>query len=80
MQAYPSYGYLIDLQETESANENESVATIVSEKFATSYPHILISRPSLFLDTVRRLAAPTRPSLIGKQKLMGSPLALYRRR
>lgn len=73
MQEYPSYGYLIDLlEDVEKADEN---ADILSEKFAASYPHIPISRPSRFLDTVRRLAAPTR-----QQKLMGSPLIAYRRR
>ncbi len=82
MQAYPSYGDLIDLlKETESdANTKESVANIFSRKFAASYPHISISRPSRFLDTVRRLAAPTKPSVVGQQKLMGSPLVSYRHR
>ena len=81
MQEYPSYGDLIDLLEyVETANENGPVADILFEKFAASYPHIPISRPSRFLDTVRRLAAPTKPSAVGQQKLTGSPLTSYRRR
>jgi hypothetical protein len=72
---------LIDLlDDVETTSENGFVANILSEKFAASYPHIVISRPGRFLDTVRRLAAPTKPSAVGKQKLIGSPLTSYRHR
>ena len=75
------YGDLIDLlEDAEMANVDGSVADILTEKFTASYPHIPISRPTRFLDTVRRLAAPTRPSVVGQQKLMGSPLTSYRHR
>lgn len=78
---YPSYGDLIDLlEDVETDNESGAIADILCEKFATSYPHIPINRPGRFLNTVRRLAAPTKPSVIGQQKLMGSSLASYRHR
>lgn len=83
MQECPSYGEMIDLLEDveiEVAKENRPIADILVEKFTANYPHIPICRPSRFLDTVRRLAAPTKPSAVGKQKLIGSPLASYRRR
>lgn len=83
MQEYPTYGYLIGLLEevgAVTASETRSVADILSEKFVACYPHIPISRPSRFLDTVRRLAAPTKPSTLGEQKLMDTPLASYFRR
>ena len=56
------------------------MADILTEKFTSSYPHIPISRPTRFLDTVRRLAAPTKSSAVGEKKLLGSPLVTYRRR
>ena len=58
----------------------DSVADVLTEKFTSSYPHIPISRPTRFLDTVRRLAAPTKSSAVGEKKLLGSPLVTYRRR
>ena len=81
----PSYGELIDfLQAAEVACETDrdkrSVADLLTEKFTSSYPYIPIRRPTRFLDTVRRLAAPTKPSAVGEQKLLGSPLSTYRRR
>ena len=54
------------------------MAEILTEKFSLNYPYIPISRPSRFLDTVRRVAAPTKTSAIGQRKLVGSPLASYR--
>lgn len=84
MQEYPSYGDLIDILEAaEIASETDRdklLADILTEKFTARYPHIPISRPSRFLDTVGRLAAPTKPSTVGQQKLTGSALASYRRR
>ena len=78
----PSYGELIDfLQVAEDAcGQKDSVADILTEKFTSSYPHIPICRPTRFLDTVRRLAAPTKSSAVGEKKLLGSPLITYRRR
>ena len=82
MQEHPSYGDLIDFLEAAEIETDcyQSVADILTEKFTASYPHIPITRPSRFLDTVRRLAAPTKPSAVGQQKLIGSPLTSYRHR
>lgn len=81
----PTYGELINfLNAAEVASERDSngqsVAEILTEIFSSKYPHLPISRPSRFLDTVRRVAAPTRPSAIGQQKLVGSPNCSYLRR
>ena len=84
MQEYPSYGDLIDLLEAaeivSETDRDRSVADILTETFTVSYPHIPISRPSRFPDTVRRLAAPAKPSAVGWHKLTGSPLTLYHHR
>ena len=80
----PSYGELIDLldaAEIANASDSErSVAEILTQMFNSKYPHIPVIRQSRFLDTVRRVAAPTKPSSVGQQKLVGSPLASYRHR
>ena len=81
----PSIGELIDLLEAaqiahETGSKDKTVAEILTERFTLKYPHIQINRPSRFLDTVNRLAAPTKPSSIGEAKLSGSPLAHYHRR
>ena len=75
----PTYGELIDFlnaAELESEDSEQPVAEIITEKFRSQYPDIPIHRPSRFLDTVRRLAAPTKPSAIGRQKFVGSPLRI----
>lgn len=82
---FPSIGELIDFLEAaqiayETGSEEKTVAEILTERFISKYPHVPISRPSRFLDTVKRLAAPTKPSSIGEPKLSGSPLAHYRGR
>ena len=81
----PSIGGLIDLLEAaqiahETGSEDKIVAEILTEMFTSKHPHVQINRPSRFLDTVKRLAAPTKPSSVGEAKLSGSPLAHYRRR
>ena len=79
----PTYGELIDLlsdAEVASNYGEQSVADILTQKFIFKYPHIPVNRPGRFLDTVRRLAAPTMPSAIGEPKLIGSPLRSYRHR
>ena len=45
--------------------------------FKERHPSIYIGRPRRFLDTVRRIAAPTRPSIIGESKLNGDCLRTY---
>ena len=82
--AWPTYGELIEmLKVSETANArscNSGVAEILTAEFQQRYPQIPVSRPSRFLDTVRRLEAPTRPSSIGESKLAGSPLNSYLKR
>ena len=56
------------------------VAELLEATFHCNYPHIQISRPSRFFNTVKRIAAPTRPSAIGHRKLNGSPLRSYLKR
>ena len=83
----PTYEGLIrflDFAEETVANNKsccgQSVAEILVLEFKSHYPRITISRPGQFLDTVRRLAAPTKSSTIGQTKLTGSPLHSYLRR
>lgn len=85
MAAYkvPTYGELIrmlEVAEMEAETSEISVAELLEATFHCSYPHIPISRPSRFFDTVKRIAAPTRPSAIGHRKLNGSPLCSYLKR
>ena len=79
---YPTYGELLFfLEEAETeCDVNTSVAELLAANFRMNYPSIPISRPNRFLDTVRRICAPTRPSAKGQQKLDGSPLCFYLRR
>jgi hypothetical protein len=61
----PTYGELIQLlddAESECENRERSVA---------------IHRCGRFMDTVIRIAAPTRSSVLGQQKLIRSPLQSY---
>lgn len=79
----PTYGDLILLLESAEAEaeiSNATIADLLAAKFSDEYPHFSVSRPSRFLDTVRRIAAPTRPSAIGSKKLDGSPLCSYLKR
>jgi len=82
--AKPSYGELIDMlnaAEREAARSiNTHASILLLEKFRQIYKHVSIGRPERFYDTVCRIAAPTRPSLRGTAKLLGSPLETYRRR
>ena len=74
----PTYGELIDLlsaaeQQHQSINSS-SLSEILVANFKTLYPNISIGRPDRFLDTVRRIAASTTTSILGRGKLAGSPL------
>jgi hypothetical protein len=76
----PTYGELIQLlddAESECENRERSVAEILSHNFTSKYPHIPIHRCGRFMDTVIRIAAPTRSSVLGQQKLIRSPLQSY---
>jgi len=66
----PSYGEMIDLLSNVEKNYVDVPETQCSQ-FRELYPHI--PQPDRFYDTVKRLAAPTRPSIKGRSKLQGSP-------
>ena len=72
----PSYGEMIDLLSDVEKDVPETLCT----KFRKLYPYIPIGRPDRFHDTIKWLAAPTRPSIKGPSKLQGSPLVTYRKR
>ena len=76
----PSYGELIDLLSDAERELKEHAPELLCDKVRQRYPHVSIGRPARFFDTVTRLAAPTRPSLIGPPKLCGSPLSSYQKR
>lgn len=82
--ALPTYGELIQLlqsAEAEAVACDASLCNLVAAKFRDDFPHISISRPGRFLDTLERIAAPTRPSTIASTgKLDGSPLRSYLKR
>ena len=71
---------MINLLAEVEQEESESIMKTLFDKFSKLYPHISIGRPSRFYDTVKRIAAPTKPSLAGPNKLSGSPLVSYRKR
>jgi len=64
MTDFPTHGKLLALLEgiELEANFDDSMSELLKAKFCKEYPSISISRPDRFLDTVKRIAAPTRPS------------------
>ena len=79
--SFPTYGELIAfLEAAERECGGISTAEILARKVSMKYPDVPIRRPSRFLDTVKRLAAPTKPSPLGPPKLTDSPLRSYLRR
>ena len=58
--AQPTYNDLLDLlEQVESQTGSHlSTAELLTIKFLESYPHITVSRPSRFLETVKRITAP----------------------
>ena len=78
-----TYGELIRMlceAEADAVENEKSESYMLTSKFSLKYPHIPISRPRRFYDTVKRIAAPTRPSAIGEARLSGSPLRSYLKR
>ena len=76
----PTYGDIIDLFE-----ECESVApanaTHFSAVFKECYPHFKVERPGRLYDTVKRIVAPTHPSIrSNRATLRGTQLQSYRKR
>lgn len=58
--AKPTYNALLHLLEQAESQSGShlSIAELLTIKFSESYPHITVSRPSRFLDTVKRITAP----------------------
>ncbi len=74
-----TYGELIELlhvAELRYVEEDVELSELVVTLFKKRYPSIYIGRPSRFLDTLRRIALPTRPHVVGKQ-LNGDSLRSY---
>ena len=74
------YGELIDVLNDAEQESREHAPKLLYDKVKQRYPHVSIGRPARFFDTISRLAAPTRSSLIAPPKLCGSPLSSYRKR
>ena len=56
------------------------VEDVLSSEIRVRFPGVPVGRPSRFYDTVKRIVGPTKPSVRGPPKLVGSPLASYRKR
>ena len=58
--AQPTYKELLELLEQAEAQTGAQLATaeLLTAKFSEHYPHIKISRPGRFLETVKRINAP----------------------
>ena len=80
----PSYGEPIDMldaaQLEAATSKNKHISMLLLQNLRQKYKHLSVGRPEHFYDTVCRIAAPTRPSVCGEAKLVGSPLAIYRKR
>jgi len=63
---YGEHIHFLEASENECNTVETSVADLLAAKFSAEYSTIPISRPSHFLDTVKRIAALTRPSAVGK--------------
>lgn len=72
--AEPTYKDLIDLL-NEAERDDNSTAEVLTTMFCEAYPHIPVSRPGRFLETVRRIDGPVRNG-----KLKGSARTLYLKR
>lgn len=71
---------MIDLLAEVEQEESYNIANALFDRFSKLHPNVVLGRPSRFYDTVKRIAAPTKPSLVGPSKLSGSPLVSYRKR
>ena len=74
----PTYGELINLL-TKFEGQPDAADLLCSE-LSARYPHLSVSHPTRLLDIIKCLAGPTRPSIRGPTKLVGTPLATYRKR
>ena len=73
----PTYKELIQLLDgaERDSSATQSTAELLAARFCHLYPHITISRPGRFLETVRRIEGPIRSG-----KLKGPSRKLYMRR
>ena len=63
------------LQESENgADENTSVSDILFEKFQLAHPQVNVGCSKLWYVAMKRIAAPTKPSLRGGSKISGQGL------
>ena len=68
------YGFLIDIYQKYNATPDQML-----EEVKTAYPGVYIGRTDRFCNTVRRIVAPTIPSILnGKVTLSGDSLLRYR--
>ena len=76
-----TYGDLLTILESTKRQalegDDRSTAELLTVELHHKFPHIRISRPGRFLDTVRRIAAPIQQS---RQVLQGTPLNSYLKR
>ena len=75
----PTYEELFKMMtkvERTALHTKESTAKLLKDELSHHYPHITISRPGRFLDTVRRITAPIQHSRI----LKGTSLQSYLKR
>ena len=79
-----TYGEIIDFFQEVCHSDSINAGCIDSStlylNFQTKYPHIpvIVSRPDRLLNSIRRIVAPTQPSLRGPSKLVGLSLEAYR--
>ena len=73
----PTHQELIKLlsQAEKDQSEVESIAELLAASFQDAFPHVSISRPGRFLETVRRIAGPIR-----SRKLKGPSRKSYLKR
>lgn len=73
----PTYKELIQLlsEAEKDQSDMQSTAELLAARFRDLYPHVSISRPGRFLETVRRIAGP-----IQNSKLKGVSRKLYLKR
>jgi len=73
--SFPTYGQLIDIFTSNSPDEESAFSD-----FQTEFPEFPVGRKDRFLESVQRIVAPIKPSMIGDSKLIGSHLQSYRKR
>ena len=70
-------GLLYQAESKCDKHNTKELSKLLVTLFKERHPSIYIGRPRRFLNTVQRIAAPTRPSMIGESKLDGDCLRAY---